>query len=163
MDKSRDIVGAFSLLFGALLVGFAQLAMLPPWEGFDDAGHYSYIQQIADKGSRPHYRDRISAEIIDYLKIAPGPQTLNPRWTYQDFFAAPRATVEFVRTAAHANRDPNRVWRNGSGANWEAQQPPLYYLLMAPLYSISKGSSLVDQLFLLRAFLMASPGSDCAS
>ena len=124
--------------------------MLPPWEGFDDAGHYSYIQQIADKGSRPHYRDRISAEIIDYLKIAPGPQTLNPRWTYQDFFAAPRATVEFVRTAAHANRDPNRVWRNGSGANWEAQQPPLYYLLMAPLYSISKGSSLVDQLFLLR-------------
>ena len=124
--------------------------MLPPWEGFDDAGHYSYIQQIADKGSRPRYRDRISAEIIDYLKIAPGPQTLNPRWTYQDFFAAPRVTVEFVRTAAHANRDPNRVWRNGSGGNWEAQQPPLYYLLMAPLYSISKGSSLVDQLFLLR-------------
>ncbi|MBI3703446.1 MAG: hypothetical protein HY244_06270 [Rhizobiales bacterium] len=34
--------------------------------------------------------------------------------------------------------------------NWEAQQPPLYYLLMAPLYAASKHWSMVDQLFLLR-------------
>ncbi|MBI3703447.1 MAG: hypothetical protein HY244_06275 [Rhizobiales bacterium] len=102
-------------MLGALLVGLAQVALLPPWEGFDDAGHYSYIQQLADKGTRAHFRDRISAEIHDYLKVAPGPLTLNPRWSYRDFFGGARADIESVRTLAHAGRDPQRA---GAMAPW---------------------------------------------
>ena len=36
------------LLLAVLLAGLGWLALLPPWEGFDEAAHYSYIQQIAD-------------------------------------------------------------------------------------------------------------------
>jgi hypothetical protein len=36
------------LLFGQLFFGIAHIALLPPWEGFDETAHYSSIQQIAD-------------------------------------------------------------------------------------------------------------------
>jgi len=46
----------FILLVSAILliaVGF--LAVLPPFEGFDETAHYSSIQQIADTGTIPRY------------------------------------------------------------------------------------------------------------
>ena len=41
-------------------------------------------------------------------------------------------------------------WHPGNSPNWESQHPPLYYVFLAPIYSISKTWSLIDQLFLLR-------------
>ena len=41
------------LLAGQLLLGVAHVAMLPPWEGFDETAHYSYLQQLADRGELP--------------------------------------------------------------------------------------------------------------
>lgn len=40
----------------------------------------------------------------------------------------------------------------GLGENWQAQHPPLYYLLLSPLYLATKSWSLIDQLFALRLF-----------
>ncbi|PYM60955.1 MAG: hypothetical protein DMD79_14360 [Candidatus Rokuibacteriota bacterium] len=41
------------LLAGHLLLGVAHVAILPPWEGFDETAHYSYLQQLADRGELP--------------------------------------------------------------------------------------------------------------
>jgi hypothetical protein len=133
---------------GALLIGIAQVAWLPPWEGFDETAHYSYIQQFAETGTWPRFGDHISADIEDYLKVAPGPQ--GPMWSYRDFFTSSRQEIERGRTAVHALRDPTTPWRVGQGVNWEAQHPPLYYVLMGPIYVASKNLSLGAQLFVMR-------------
>ena len=143
-------VAAIVLLSGALLLGFAQVAQLPPWEGFDEPGHYSYIQQLAETGTWPRFGDPISADVDDYLKIAPGASSLRAPWSYREFFAASRETIEAARIAVHFDRDRGRSWRAGQIANWQAQQPLLYYLLMVPAYLVSNGWSLADQLLLLR-------------
>jgi hypothetical protein len=135
------------LLLGALLLGLAQAAQLAPWEGFDEAGHYSYIAQIAETGTWPRFGDPMSADVDEYVKVAP---TASSLWSYRDFAGASRETIEAGRTAVHSARDAGRSWRTGSITNWEAQQPPLYYLAMAPAYLVSKGWSLAAQLLLLR-------------
>lgn len=150
-QSGRTIATSF-LLAGALLIGLAQAAIQPLWEGFDDPGHYSYIRQIVEKRSLPKYGDRLSGEITDDLKLSPGPNTLRPRWTYIEFFAATAGDIEKVRALVHAPRTEAVGSHNGSIANWEAQQPTVYYLLMAPLYAVSMRWSRADQMYLLRCF-----------
>jgi 4-amino-4-deoxy-L-arabinose transferase-like glycosyltransferase len=138
------------LLFGALLLGLAQVAQMPPWEGFDEPGHYSYIEQIAETGTWPRFGDPMSADVDEYLKVAPTASSLRAPWSYRDFAEASHETIQTGRDAVHSARDPGRSWRTGRIANWETQQPPLYYLAMAPAYLVSKGWSLAAQLLLLR-------------
>lgn len=147
-------LAATSLLVGALLIGMGQVALMPPWEGIDETAHYSYIQQLAEIGTSPRFGDPVSAEVENYLQIAPSAYA---KWTYEDFFGAPAEIVEGGRIAARTVRDPSRPWRPGHGYNWMAHHPPLYYLLIAPVYQLSKGWSLADQLFLLRggSYLLA--------
>jgi hypothetical protein len=143
-------IAAFVLLMGSLLMGFAQVAQLPPWEGFDETTHYSYLQQLAETGRWPRFADPIAADINDYVKVAPTTSSLSPPWNYRNFFSAPPETIARGRAAIH---DPNRerAWRPGEGWNWQAQHPPLYYLLISPAYLASKDWSLSTQLFVLRA------------
>ena len=43
------------LLLAVALAGVAHVAFLPPFEGFDETNHFSYIQQMADTGRLPRY------------------------------------------------------------------------------------------------------------
>ena len=126
----------------------AQVALLPPFEGFDETAHYSYIQQMAETATWPRYGDPKSAEVEDYFKLT-APAGSAP-WTYKAFFDAPAEAIAAKRAVTRSVRDPNRPWQAGKSANWEAQHPPLYYLIMAAAYVPTKGWSLVDQLFLQR-------------
>ncbi len=80
---------------------------------------------------------------------------MHGRWTYPSFFAADRATIEAGQRTIHAPPEGPRVWTPGTGDNWQAQHPPLYYALLAPAYLASKDWSLGAQLFLLRALSYA--------
>ena len=40
------------LLLAVALTGLAHLAFLPPFEGFDETAHFSYIQQIGRASCR---------------------------------------------------------------------------------------------------------------
>ena len=51
-----------ALLAAALLIGVAQIAELPPFEGFDETAHYSYIEQIAETGTWPCFDCPLSAK-----------------------------------------------------------------------------------------------------
>jgi uncharacterized membrane protein YeaQ/YmgE (transglycosylase-associated protein family) len=144
-----------ALLAAALLIGVAQIAELPPFEGFDEIAHYSYIEQMAETGTWPCFDCPLSAEVNEYLQV--GPSSLKAGYSYQGFFASAPSVVENGRVAIHSDRDASRGWRPGVGGNWQAQHPPLYYLVMAPFYNTSKSMSLGAQLFFLRSvsYLMA--------
>jgi hypothetical protein len=145
------------LLIASLAIGLAYAVVQPPWEGFDENAHYSYIQQLALKGTWPRHGDPMSAEVEAYAKLAPTkyssvpPYDDNGHWTYFRFFHSSEDIVEAARRAINDRRAPQSAWQPGTGTNWQAQHPPLYYALLAPLYSLSKSWSLADQLFLLRS------------
>jgi hypothetical protein len=74
------------ILFAVFMAGVAHVAALPPFEGFDEVAHWSYIQQIADEGRIPIYgQDRLSADIARY----PGPRAAEQGQPYHSWFAAP--------------------------------------------------------------------------
>ena len=75
-------IAAVALLLGIYAFGLSDIALLPPFEGFDEPGHYSYLQQIAETGTWPRHGDPMSADIDDFLKIAPTAAAMSSRWTY---------------------------------------------------------------------------------
>jgi hypothetical protein len=139
-----------TLLLGALVTGLGHIALLPPFEGFDEPGHYSYIQQVADTGRWPVRGDNMSKEVDGYLKVAPTTENMLGPWTYHRFFSSGAATVDEGRRAIHGRAGHRYV--PGAIGNWQAQHPPLYYFVMAPAYLASSGWSLAAQLFFLRSF-----------
>lgn len=110
------------LLLAVFLFGIANLAVLPPFEAFDEAEYWSAIQQFADTGRLPRYGDaRISRDVAAY----PGPMPSATGQPYQDFFARGRGEVLAAGPSHYAP---------GDVANYEAQHPPLFVVVMAPLY-----------------------------
>ena len=152
------------LLGGYLILGISHIAVMPPWEGFDENTHYSYIQQLADTMARPKLGSaKISKDIDEYMQYAPMPYCYVPvfkhgeGYTYHSFFNAPSEVVRNGHIKIHLPPDKPRVFRPGRMKNWQAQHPPLYYLVLTPLYKITRGSALIDQIFWLRlcSYLMA--------
>jgi hypothetical protein len=145
------------LLLAVLLTGVGWVALLPPWEGFDEGTHYSYIQQIADTGAFPrHGEGRVSTDVERYAAVAP--YAAGARTPYHEFFRHPDFAA--ARDLLRAPPAEPRRFAEGAGANYQAQHPPLYYALLAPLYAATRDWSWVSQLFLLRtvSWLLAFGG-----
>ena len=124
------------LLLAVFFAGIAQIAVLPPFEGYDEIAHFSSIQQIADTGRIPLYgRDRLSADIAAY----PGPMAAAEGQPYRD-----AARVD-ISAAGPTHFAPGRSY------NWEAQHPPLYYLLMSLPYRAFASFSWRWHMFALRS------------
>jgi hypothetical protein len=142
------------LLLSSLLLGLAHIALLPPMEGFDELGHYSYIQQVADTGRWPRQGDKLSKDIEDYLKIAPTADAIAPisPWRYHGFFTQPEHVVAAAREAIHEPPAQPRTFVPGQIGNGIVQHPPLYYFALAPVYLATKTLSFASQLFIMRTF-----------
>lgn len=148
LSLDRNVVRATWLLLLAVgLAGLAHLAFLPPFEGFDETGHFSYIQQIADAGQIPHPgADRKSADVRAY----PGPRAYggvapfdqNGGMTYKNFFAGPLPSPL---------GPVDRSYAPGDSLNGEAQHPPLFYILLVPFYLLGRNWSWPALFFLLRS------------
>ena len=144
------------LLLGSLFLGASHIAMLPIWEGFDETAHFSYIQQVADNGKLPlDGKDPISTDIEQYYEYAPVPQALSvefmskDRLTYESFFSKPAKFLSRSKEFIHSTRDSPRKYAPGRGYSWEAQHPPLYYILLSPVYLTTKSLSWGKQVFVL--------------
>ncbi|MBW1744584.1 MAG: hypothetical protein JRJ47_14330 [Deltaproteobacteria bacterium] len=145
------------LLLGHLLLGIAHIAILPPWEGFDETGHYAYLQQIADISTLPrHGVARMSADVQQYRRFAPIPYRSEPPmeknrgFTYKSFFEGPSEFVKRGRDYVRHRPDKPRRYSEGKGHNWESQHPPLYYLVLSPVYLATRHLSWGAQMFILR-------------
>lgn len=156
--------GILCLLAGHLLLGLAHVAMLPPWEGFDETAHYSYVQQLSDRWELPRLPTaRMSKDIEDYARMAPLPYSSVPPFehngglTYMAFFAGSHEAVARGKALLHDRPGETRRYAAGSSLNWEAQHPPLYYLALSPVYLATRHLSLAEHLFSLRltSYLLA--------
>jgi hypothetical protein len=154
--SSQGLVAVACLLTAHLLLGVAHISLLPPWEGFDEPGHYASIQQIADAHQLPRLgRAWISTDLTRYAQVAPLPYgsplptEADGGMTYRTFFESPSAVARGAEAVTRPPVGPRR-YAPSAVHNWEAQHPPLYYILLAPAYLVTAHLSWRGQLFSLR-------------
>ncbi len=140
MRRATQRTATFLLLLAVFLFGIAHIAALPPFEGYDEVAHWSSIQQIADERHVPVYgRDHLSGDVARYA----GPMASATGQPYRAWFANTHDA------GAVRGVGPSR-FSQGAELNWQAQHPPLYYLLLAPIYRLGGTLDWVHHLFLLR-------------
>jgi|GEM_PF-4430383 len=148
-----------------LLTGIAHIAFLPPFEGFDEIGHYSYIREIVDTGKLPiQGKSHLAQEIIDYRHQAPIHYIVDKKFfkdesiTYADFFKSKELQDNFRKQYLGNKTHP--LFQPSEYQNWIAIHPPLYYLILSPIMMATDSLSLKAQFFVLRSisFLLALSG-----
>lgn len=149
---ARAPVLVFVYLLSLFLVGAGYIAITPPFEGFDETAHFASLRQIADTGVIPLYgRSFLPQDVVDYhgpvaySTIAP---PFDSRLVYPKFFAQPDAVAGFVQDYRQPQPHPGFV--PSQQVNWEAQHPPLYYLLLAPVLRLIEPAPFVSQILVLR-------------
>jgi hypothetical protein len=130
------------ILLLVVAIGLLHLAFLPPWEGYDETAHWSYIQELADNGSSPHEDvDHLSGDVDRFAGPMPYVETAaKGHITYRQAKADSRGA---------AGGGPTE-YTQGHDINWEAQHPPLYYLLMTPFYRLSSNWGWRDSFLVMR-------------
>src|SRR6266404_4295006 len=98
IPRARDS----AILAYALLNAVLYSAMLPLWEGFDEAFHYAYIQHVSTIGALPVLGEAsLSREVQQSLQIVPVSQVVAHDFpgliTFDRYFALPQAERERLR------------------------------------------------------------------
>lgn len=119
--------------------------IFPPFSGHDEVAHFNYIATVATEhrvpelpggvdvqngDDLPDYFYRYCQFILDWSPCEPD----NPRWLEKPFRYADWG-VKGIHPA---------------GKQYAANHPPLYYLMMAPLYSLTDSASPETQQYLFR-------------
>ena len=133
------------ILATVALLGVAHSALLPPFEEYDSIQYWSGIQQVADTATIPlRGVARLSADLDFY----DGPRTFDSApgqppsgMTYRAFFSRPAPALPVPAT---------RFFRPGAALNYEGQQPPLYFVALAPAYLLARDWSWPSHMLLLR-------------
>ena len=116
---SKFLHGPLAVIVGFYLaLGIAFAVTVPAWQVPDEPAHYNYIRQIAQQGQIPVLMPGDYDGAFNMQRIAPPHAQLSE---------ADRAQLEAVQ--------------------YEDHQPPLYYLLAAPIFALTNGSLLALRLF----------------
>jgi hypothetical protein len=148
-------------LLAMFFIGLGYLAILPAFEGFDETAHYSSVRQIADTGTIPIYgASFLDEEIAHYQGPIPytsGTLPFDHGLTYKKFFTLPNLVENYFSSYRQSDFP---AYRPSQEQNWQAQHPPLYYILLAPVEKATEHLSFVTQIFILRlvSFLIALAG-----
>lgn len=116
-----------AFLHGALYAGF-----LPPWGLIDEAQHFHYIQYIAEEQTLPVAGELyLSDEIVQSLFAT-------RRWETFHWTPPPAPDPRVMGLEGHS---------------YEAYQPPLFYLAMAPVYQALPDNTLA-KVYVLRGLVV---------
>ena len=126
-------------------------SLLPLWEGFDEPFHYAYVQDLsAGRGFPVMLQSPLSGETWESLKLAPGTESvkrgLNLPLTFDDYFLLSDARRAELRN--HLARISKQT--PPDGLNYEAQQTPLAYVLLAPFDRLWQNANLPTRVWRLR-------------
>jgi 4-amino-4-deoxy-L-arabinose transferase-like glycosyltransferase len=107
----------------------------PLWEGFDEWAHFAYVQHLTTHGELPQRQDPISLELHRSLRSVPLSQSAAVSVggiTHDEYWSLTDAQRLCLGSSASctfesANMQPGTL----ELTEYEAQQPPLYYVLMA--------------------------------
>ena len=128
--KARWLLLAYALTNAALYS-----MLLPLWEGFDEPFHFGYVQDLANgKGFPDPRRLRLSQEVGSSLLLAPASlsvqRNLPETTSYAEFFGWPESKRQQThRLLSHINSSLR--WQPSKFVDYEAQQAPLAYALLA--------------------------------
>jgi 4-amino-4-deoxy-L-arabinose transferase-like glycosyltransferase len=111
-------------------------ALLPLWEGWDEYAHFAYLDHWNATGTLPRQDTATPREIDESMRLVPLARELRwigpPYLTHSEWWTLPESEREARKEAV--NRMP-RAWQSEPARHpftfYEAQQPPLYYWLMA--------------------------------
>jgi len=167
----RTLWPFFLLLCATLFIGIGFIAILPPFEGYDETAHFSRIMEYAAPQTEPttEPRQRIIKTVYDYYRSGPMPyrgwisnedmHTGDPLyqkdkdpyaqfWSYARFFNDPALTTPY--TQRYRQQDLPTTYQASPQRNWQYQHPPLYYRLMAGISQLRSPTNLLDTLLFLR-------------
>jgi hypothetical protein len=152
----RSAVAIVMLLF--IVRGLFYCVLQPIWEGYDEWAHFAYVQHIAQRASLPDRKDQVSPEVRRSLEIAPlpyAPDRPASGVTHDDFWRLPEQQRQARLRELHSccSQQPTDVPTRF--LQYEAQQPPLYYLLLTLPYVAAQGMSLPARVYLLRVISLA--------
>jgi hypothetical protein len=127
---ARRAILPFGLLNAALFS-----ALLPLWEGFDEAYHYGYVEELWQSRRLPVLgRTPLPYDVVASFRLTPVSSVTRraiPEATpFDAWFALPEAERARRRSELDGLRSDSRRIPRG---NYQAHQPPLSYLLLAPL------------------------------
>ena len=134
-------------------------AAVPLWEGYDEYSHFALIQYVATHNGRfplGAVPPNSSRAVSESRKLTPGAWIIHDAssgiLSYEEHFSLPpseqnarrarleKLAVEWSRQEA-SPREPL----------YEAQQPPLYYWILAPFYGLMEGWSIPRIVWILRS------------
>ena len=141
------------LLFGIINAALFS-ALLPLWEGFDEAFHYGYVETLWQTRRLPVLgRTEIPYDVSASFRLVPVSHVLTASIpeaiAYDAWFMLPESE------RAQRRRDLELLvpeQRASSRPNYEAHQPPLAYILLAPLDWLLARFPLTVRVLVLRMF-----------
>lgn len=164
------------LLLAGFLMGIGYIAILPPFEGFDETAHFSRIIEYATPKSirEQEAPQRISQQVYDYFRQGPMPEAgwiqngdmhgndplfsadrppAEQFWSYSRFFKDP-AKVQSYKTW-YLEAPFSLSYQASNQNNWVKVHPPLYYYSFATVLNLLPPIILKNQLLILRVFSFA--------
>lgn len=138
----------------------SHILILPPFEGFDEIYHYSYISVLSDSLLIPDFRytplDKTIKEDFGELPHTydiPVVKGAGDNLNYYEFFKD--VSLEKRRKIFKSlweKPEKKAHYKPGILPNGEGQHPPLYYMIMIFPYRIAKEWSPGSRIFFLRLF-----------
>ncbi len=152
--SERTIAAGIALAFALGLL--AHILILPPYEGFDENAHYSYLSYLSDRCGIPDLKGTrldamVEADLAGLPKRYRGGAPESAGYiTYRSFFRdlSSEERNEAAENYWHRKR-PVRYWP-GEGLNWQGQHPPLYYLTMVSAYRFIDEATPAGRILFLR-------------
>jgi hypothetical protein len=137
--------------------GLFYSSVIPLWEGWDEYAHFAYVQQLALRHALPRQTDAVSEEIDNSLRLVPLPKALADGAaglsTHDEWW---KLSAEERQRRSERLRDLNAAlaWVPAASGRrlYEAQQPPLAYTLLAPVYWLTQNQPLLVRVWTLRLF-----------
>jgi len=148
----RKLILVFGLLNATLYA-----ALLPLWEGFDEAFHYSYVQTLWQTCRFPVLgRTLVVSDVSESFRLAPVSHIVHSEipvtTSYDQWFALTEIEKQRRRTDLDLLRpDSGR----SSGQNYEAHHPPLAYLCLAVVDWLIEAAPITVRVLTLRLLAAA--------
>lgn len=142
-------------LIAISLICIGYISILPPFEGFDESAHLSSILEVST-GKLPVYgQSSLDRRLSGFEGATPYRSGLPPfdldGRGYKNFFDdAERVSIyksKYVPGVSFVGFQPDDI---SVAMNWQAQHPPLYYLLMSWVPHFFGHLNFLNYIFLLR-------------
>lgn len=137
--------------------GMFYCSVIPLWEGWDEYAYFASVQHLALRHTLPRPAETNSEEVDRSLRLAPVSRAVvreNPGLLSHDAWWQLPAAERSRREAQLRRLDPElgKIAAASGPRQYEAQQPPLAFGVLAPVYWLVRGQPLLVRVWVLRVF-----------